>query len=133
MSLKILGFITYIINDISLLYFDNLSGVRLEPLLEFVELSEANMADTEILLYHCQLVASVCYCLYEHEPKNEDEKQVFLLDVRQVTKSILGCIRNLISGKVNSQYKANYEKQCQLLAECAFRVIHLGVQRFTVV
>ena len=52
-SLKILSFITFIINDIQDLYFQNLSGVRLDPLLEYASLTDDNKADTEILLAHC--------------------------------------------------------------------------------
>jgi len=53
LSLKIMHFVTYMINDIHSLYFDNLSGVRMDAMLGYASLSEENQKDTEILLAQC--------------------------------------------------------------------------------
>lgn len=41
------------INDIPDLYFENLSGVRLQQFICYSTQNEVNAADTEILLAHC--------------------------------------------------------------------------------
>lgn len=82
LSLKVLSFVTYTINDMHSLYFQNLSGVRLEPLIGYATLNETNSADSEILQYHCQFVSAVCYCLFEHEPQGEDAQLILLMDVK---------------------------------------------------
>ena len=53
LAIKILNYFTLMCNDIPDLYFQNLNGVRLEPLLKWATSTEANSADTEILLAHC--------------------------------------------------------------------------------
>merc|ERR1719329_641683 len=68
LSCKILTFITYMIYDISQLYFENLSGVRLEPLLEYVNHSPDSSKDSEIVACHSKFVNACCHCLFEYQP-----------------------------------------------------------------
>ena len=63
LSCKILTFVTYMIYDISQLYFDNLSGVRLEPLLEYVNHSSESRRTLRSWLVMASLLtraATVC-------------------------------------------------------------------------
>jgi hypothetical protein len=72
LPIKILNYFTLMCNDIPDLYFQNLNGVRLEPLLKYATQSEENSADTEILLAHCQFISSACFTLFESQPKDGD-------------------------------------------------------------
>jgi hypothetical protein len=132
LSLKILSFLTFIINDIQDLYFEFLSGVRLDPFLEYATSSDENRADSEILRAHCQFVNSVCYCLFEHKPTEETE-QVVIADLQRISSIVYRGIHHLISGGVNAMYAADHERLVTLYSDVALRVIHLSIQKFALV
>jgi hypothetical protein len=48
-----------------------------------------------------------------------------------VSKNVHEGILRLISGKVNSQYKADFEKVTKLYSDSAIKVIHLSITKFT--
>ena len=63
-SIKILSFVTFMINDLPRLFFDNLSGVRMNTMLNYINSSEGNRKDSEIVASHSKFVNSVCHCLF---------------------------------------------------------------------
>lgn len=55
------------------------------------------------------------------------------MDIEQVSKVVYEGIHRLISGKVNSQYKADFEKVTKLYSDSAIKVIHLSISKFTLI
>ena len=107
LTLKILSFITFMISDIFSLYFEHMSGVRLDNLIGYVRKTEENMKDTEIVAYHSRLVNSCCHCLFEYkiEEGDEDRARLAKKDMERLAAHIYDCIQSLIVGEVNTQYK----------------------------
>lgn len=107
LTLKILSFITFMISDIFSLYFEHMSGVRLDNLIGYVRKTEENMKDTEIVAYHSRLVNSCCHCLFEYkiEEGDEDRARLAKKDMERLAANIYDCIQSLIVGEVNTQYK----------------------------
>lgn len=72
LATKTLQFVTYMIYDLPELYFSALSGVRLTPLIEHVNLSPENRADAELIAHHSKLMNACCHCLFQFEPTEGD-------------------------------------------------------------
>ena len=62
---KMMQFVTFMIYDLPRLYFDNISGVRLETLIKFQSSNEARKRDADIVRAHTKLVNACCHCLFE--------------------------------------------------------------------
>ena len=62
---QILNFVTFMIYDLPRLYFDNISGLRLDPLINFQGSSEKRRGDADIVRAHTKLVNACCQCLFE--------------------------------------------------------------------
>lgn len=106
LSLKILAFITFMISDIHSLYFEHMSGVRLDNLIGYVCKNKENMKDTEIVEYHCRLINSCCHCLFEYKIEgDEDSARIAKQDMDRLANSVYNCVQSLIGGEVNTQYK----------------------------
>lgn len=131
LSCKILTFVTYMIYDISQLYFDNLSGVRLEPLLEYVNHSSESSKDSEIVACHGKFVNACCHCLFEYQPDpaapDEDKDRIVRNDMKTLAVNICGSIDHLISGGMNTSYKQDFEQIAKQLCDSCIRFIHLSI------
>ena len=134
LSIKILTFITYMISDIFSLYFENLSGVRLDNLIGYVHKGD-NIKDTEIVAAHAKLINSCCHCLFECKIDKDDETKARIAksDMTKLANNVHDCIQSLIVGEVNTQYKQDYENMAKLLCESSIRFIHLSIQKYQLV
>lgn len=131
LSLKILNFITFMISDIYSLYFENMSGVRLESLIGYVHNPKENIKDTEIVACHARLLNSCCHCLFECKigDGEEDKARIAKADMARLATNISECVQSLVGGEVNTQYKQDYENLATLLCESSMRFIHLSIQK----
>jgi len=104
LSLKILNFITFMISDIYSLYFENMSGVRLESLIGYVHKPKENMKDTEIVACHARLLNSCCHCLFECKIGDEDadKARIAKADMARLATNISECVQSLVGGEVNT-------------------------------
>ena len=84
MATKILNFITFMLYDVSQLYFDFLSGVRLDLLIGYINHSEESAKDTEIVACHSKLVNACCHCLFEYKGTEEDTTRIAKNDIKKL-------------------------------------------------
>jgi len=90
------------INDLPKLYFDNLSGVRMNTMLNYINTSEETKKDSEIVASHTKFVNSVCYCLFGFKGGNSQEESIVQMDMERIANNINGSIKHLISGNINT-------------------------------
>ena len=119
LSTKILNFVTFMIYDLGRLYFDNISGVRLDALIGYVNHSQSSKKDSDIVTCHSKLVNACCHCLFEwkrhgtsSKEANSDQAKKFALeeklvksDLKRLAQNIFDSIKHLIGGGINTQYK----------------------------
>ena len=122
------------IYDVSSLYFETLSGVRLTPLIEFINNSEESKANAEIIACHSKFVNACCHCLFECQLEKEDlisDKGLLVKqDIKRLGSNIYELVKHLIAGGMNLQTKQDFEDIAKPLIDSSIRFIHLSISKF---
>jgi len=134
LATKTLTFVTYMIYDVSSLYFETLSGVRLTPLIEFINSTEDNKANAEVVACHTRFVNACCHCLFECKLTKADlvtDKGLLVKqDIRRLGANIHALIQHLIAGGMNTQHNQDFEDIAKPLVDSGIRFIHLSIAKF---
>lgn len=123
------------IYDLPRLYFDNISGVRLDPLINFQGSSEKRRADADIVRAHTRLVNACCQSLFEWGREGSfetkpGEETVVKHDMMRLAGVTHYALRHLIDGGMNMQYKFDYEAIAKPLVDSGIRFVHLCISKF---
>lgn len=129
---KIMNFFTFMLYDVSKLYFDFLSGVRLDLMIGYVNHSEDSSKDTDIVTCHSKFVNACCHCLFEYQGTDEDTKRIVKNDIKRIGANIYSCIEHLVNGKINTAYKQDYENIAKMFCESSIRYIHLSIAKYEI-
>ncbi|CDW88085.1 c2 domain-containing protein [Stylonychia lemnae] len=134
LALEFMSFITTIQLDFNEIYFDMISGVRLDPLLAFM--SQSNETDFNIVLAYSKFLNSISQCLFNFRPEDYkvDEKKAELkkalvkMDMIKVAKGINKLLVKLLNGTIEV-FKNDYERVSEIITQTGVQFIHLSIMQ----
>ena len=108
LSIRILNFFAFMLFDFNGLYFQFLSGVRLDKLIGYINHSSDSKKDTEIVSCHSKFLNACLYCLYSNKCEGKDkqlQEKIEKSDLERLGKNLCDVIQHLIGADINAMYK----------------------------